>query len=71
MKEQTAVEWLVEYCERENWSMPNHIIDIAKEMEKEQMKNAYHDDRPSLSYFESGKAFEEYYNENYEAQETN
>jgi hypothetical protein len=38
---QTAVEWLVEYCDRENWSIPNNIIEQAKEMEKEQIINAW------------------------------
>ena len=33
----TAVEWLIEYCDRENWSIPNNIIEQAKQMEKEQM----------------------------------
>ena len=33
----TAVEYLLEYCERENWSIPNDIIQQAKTMEKEQM----------------------------------
>ena len=38
-KKQTAVEWLLEYCDRENWSIPNNIIEQAKEMEKEQYIN--------------------------------
>jgi hypothetical protein len=35
---QTAIEWLLEYCDRENWSIPNNIIQQAKEMEIEQTK---------------------------------
>jgi hypothetical protein len=64
---QTAVQWLIESITL-GLSEKGMItaFDKAIEMEKEQMKHAYHDDRPSLSYFESGKAFEEYYNENYE-----
>ena len=41
MTQQTAVEWLIEYCDRENWSIPNNIIAKAKEMEKEQIANAF------------------------------
>ena len=33
----TAVEYLLEYCERENWSIPFDVEHTAKEMEKEQM----------------------------------
>lgn len=36
----TAVEWLLEYIERENWSIPNDISDKAKAMEKEQIEDA-------------------------------
>ena len=38
---QTAVEWLIEYCDRENWSIPNNIIEQAKAMEKEQIIDAF------------------------------
>ena len=37
----TAVEWLIEYCDRENWSIPNNIIEQAKAMEKEQIIDAF------------------------------
>ena len=36
----TSVEWLLEYIERENWSIPNDISDKAKEMENAQIKEA-------------------------------
>ena len=42
MKKQTAVEWLLDYCERENWSIPNDIIEQAKALEKQQIIDAYH-----------------------------
>ena len=45
MKQQTAVDYLLEYCERENWSIPNNVIEHAKAMEKEQIVNAWIDDR--------------------------
>ncbi len=38
---QTAVEWLVEYCDRENWSIPNNIIEQAKAMEKQHIVDAF------------------------------
>jgi hypothetical protein len=37
----TATEFLIEYCDRENWSIPNNILEQAKEMEKEQLESAY------------------------------
>ena len=33
----TAVEYLLEYCERENWSIPFDVEHTAKAMEKEMM----------------------------------
>jgi len=41
MAQQTAVEWLINYCERENWSLPYDIEEIAKAMEKKQIIDAY------------------------------
>ena len=38
---QTAVEYLLEYCERENWSIPFDVEHTAKEMEKEQNDESY------------------------------
>ena len=63
MKQQTAVDYLLEYCERENWSIPNNVIEHAKAMEKEQIVNAWidgydEDDRASSNPFK-------YYNETY------
>jgi hypothetical protein len=67
---QTAVQFVVNELEKlTGLNLKDEpIIEKALEMEKEQMNHCYHDDRPSLSYFESGEAFEEYYNENYETQ---
>lgn len=33
----SAVEYLLEYCDRENWSIPNNIIEEALDMEKKQI----------------------------------
>ena len=58
---QTAVEWLIEYCDRENWSIPNNIIEQAKEMEKEQLEDAWYAGDEDGAIHE----FEQYYNETF------
>lgn len=37
MKQQTAVEWLIEQLQAPCRGIPSHIIEQAKEMEKEKM----------------------------------
>lgn len=66
---QTAVEYLLEYCERENWSIPNNIIEQAKEMEKEQIVNAWIDDRFPLDKDWVKQCAENYYNETFNTNE--
>ena len=68
----TAVEWLIEYCDRENWSIPNNIIEQAKQMEKEQMiqsfrKGAVVHEPEYYTWIESAyrKQAEQYYNETF------
>jgi len=61
---QTAVEWLIEYCDRENWSIPNNIIQHAKAMEKVQIINVYWDAYNEGKY-STDKTAEEYYNETF------
>jgi hypothetical protein len=64
---QTAVEWLesnIGYWEKGK-DMYKEFFDKAKEMEKKQINNAFHQDRDSLSHYEDGSAFEEYYNETF------
>lgn len=65
-KQQTAVEWLVDQLEK--WELYSKIsfqclkeIEQAKEMEKEQIENAY-DDAIMKGRQEDG---EQYYNETY------
>ncbi len=41
MKQQTAVEWLVNQVEDYLGDIPTDIIEQAKEMEKEQIETAY------------------------------
>jgi hypothetical protein len=63
----TAVEWIVEQFNSEEFVYRDrtNIIQQAKEMEKQQVNNAFHQDRDSLSHYEDGSAFEEYYNETF------
>jgi hypothetical protein len=60
MAQQTAVEWLINYCERENWSLPSDIEEQAKAMGKEQIIDAF-DSGLNYDYDES----ETYYNKTY------
>ncbi len=77
MAQQTAVEWLVRQLSNEfisevflhRWSEVSGIIDIAKQMEKEQISKAWDDGDYAYFYSkETGKDFdngEQYYNETY------
>ena len=69
-KEQTAVEWLLNelelYSIGESKLVYYEITDQAKEMEKQQIMDAYNSDRPLLSCFEDGSAANDYYKETYE-----
>jgi len=60
----TAVEWLIEYCDRENWSIPNNIIEQAKAMEKEQIISVYWDAYNEGKY-STDKTAEQYYKETF------
>lgn len=51
MKQQTAVDYLLNYCERENWSIPVEVKRYAKAMEKEQMIEFAYD------YIKSGSIY--------------
>ena len=35
----SAVQWLLNYIERENWSLPEDIAELAKKMEEKQLKD--------------------------------
>ena len=60
---QTAVQWLVDYCDKEVGYIPIEIINQAKAMEKEQIENAF-----NYGQFDLGMESKEYYNEIYETQ---
>ena len=59
--EKTAVEWLIEIFNITNVKLSHHklIIEQAKEMEKEQIKNAYETSHISMM------TAEQYYNETF------
>jgi hypothetical protein len=66
MKE-TAVEWLVDELILEGFNVPKVFYDKAKEMEKDQICEAYAiGGSPLLGPWEFG---EDYYNENFKQQE--
>jgi hypothetical protein len=66
MAQQTAVEWLINYCERENWSLPSEIEKIAIAMEKQQIKFAYNDGADAIVAGKY-KSMDDYYNEMYQS----
>ena len=66
----TAVEWLLENLISEPYSETDfkhnsEFLDKAKEMEKQQLNDAYNADRPNLTCYEENTAFKEYYNETF------
>jgi hypothetical protein len=63
-KKQTAVEWLAEQMLWNEFHCP--YLEQAKEIEKQQIMDAYNSDRPLLSCFEDGSAANEYYKETHE-----
>ena len=66
---QTAVQWLIESITLGLSEKGMKIaFDKALEMEKEQMKLAYQEDRPFLRGYETDQYFEQHYKENYETQ---
>jgi|688.fasta_scaffold72940_7 hypothetical protein len=78
MKKQTAVEWLVQYIHSEEYQkafgqtyISIELVEQAKAMEKEQIKNAYILPLSSEYWFKDEDFFqtesEQYYNQNYES----
>ena len=68
MKEQTAIEWLIEQCPRIETIVAYNILEQAKQMEKEQILNDYMKGVDAGILYSNGKVFiskEEYYNRTY------
>ena len=72
MKQQTAVEWLINQMPdgvRQYLDDYKDVLTKAIEMDREQKEsswNAGHDSLSSLIWRKGGKTFEEYYEETYE-----
>ena len=64
MKKQTAVDWLIQRLNKLGFAqvVTDEEIKQAKEMEKEQMYDAYEE---GYLYFSPHENFNEYYNETY------
>ena len=73
---QTAVEWLVEklnQCEpmysgiqsNEHKEHLEKLVQQSKEMEKQQIKQAYNDGKAAVIHIENNMSLEEYYNETF------
>lgn len=61
---QTAVEWLIELLAKEKIAIPDYIIKKAKEMEKQQIIEAYYYDPNCCEIKDDG---EQYYNETFKS----
>lgn len=69
----TAVEWLLNEMfnnkglkkEQGVTYINLKLVQQAKEMEKQQLNDAYNADRPNLTCYEENTAFKEYYNETF------
>ena len=67
MKQQTAVEWLVEQLFwSEQMERIERVVQQAKEMEKEQIENAYWEGGHDVPTH--GRQCEQYYNETYKSE---
>jgi len=66
-KKQTAVEWIEAYLKTYTSFNLYKIIEKAKEIEKQQIMDAYSSDRHLDGFFWDGSAANEYYKETYEA----
>ncbi len=68
MSKQTAVEWLIEELNDNGFShldLATDIIEQAKEIEKEQIRQAYNDGKAAVIHIEQNMSLEEYYDKNY------
>jgi hypothetical protein len=66
MSKQTAVEWLVEQMKLDELFNADYFIQQAKQMEKEQIKEAFDNGNEQGYLCEGGK---QYYNETYKKEE--
>jgi hypothetical protein len=63
-KQQTAVDWLYETLWKQtDFSLPSNILEQAKEIEKEQIEEAYWEGGQEMPM--TGRQCTQYYNETY------
>jgi hypothetical protein len=67
MEKQTAIEWLIEQCPRIETIVAYNILEQAKQMEKDQIIDAFwNGDNSDCTSEQNAKGFaEEYYNQTY------
>jgi hypothetical protein len=67
MEKQTAIEWLIEQCPRIETIVAYNILEQAKQMEKDQIIDAFwNGDNSDCTSEQNAKEFaEEYYNQTY------
>ena len=66
MQKETAIEWLYETLWKQNdYSLPSNILEQAKEMEKQQIIDAYNE---GLYNWDSEQTEEQYYTQIYGGQ---
>jgi hypothetical protein len=62
---QTAVEWLIDKLPLIQQEGLRDEIEQAKEMEKEQIKQAYNDGKAAVIHIENNMSLEEYYDKTF------
>jgi hypothetical protein len=69
MIKQTAVEYLEKICYDRGYNLMSDYFNQAKEMEKEQIIQAYNDGKFAIINIEKNKSLEQYYNEIYKKED--
>jgi hypothetical protein len=62
---QTAVEWLIEKLDQNFDYVADTLIEQAKQMEKEQIKQAYNDGKAAVIHIKNNMSLEEYYDKTF------
>jgi hypothetical protein len=62
---QTAVEWLIEKLDQNFDYVADTLIEQAKQMEKEQIKQAYNDGKAAVINIKNNMSLEEYYDKTF------
>ena len=62
---QTTVEWLIEKLDQNFDYVADTLIEQAKQMEKEQIKQAYNDGKAAVIHIENNMSLDEYYDKTF------